>query len=191
MFGLFMSRKEIILETMLRIIAKQGIHATPMSQIARESGVATGTIYHHFKSKEDILNALYLNLKEDFGRLLANTMNEKLSYKEQYFFTCKALFNYYVDNPLKFVFAENVAKSPLISEEVKKKGKIFYQPVLDFLKDGINRGILGKANIDLISSIVFGNIISIVQLHVTKELEITESILQDAIAISWRGLIKH
>lgn len=184
-----MTKREKILNTMLRIIAEQGVHATPMSQIAKESGVATGTIYHHFKSKEDILNALYLELKEEFGKLLRNSLDGGLPFKDQFFFTCRSLYTYYIENPLIYVFAEQIAKSPLIKEDIKKQGKEFYQPILNFLEGGIKSGILKDMNVDLMSNIIFGNIICLVQLHVTKELEVDKAILEEAITISWRGVV--
>lgn len=62
-----MSKKAIVLQTTLELITKQGIHATSLSQIIKESGVANGTVYHHFKNKEEIITELYLMLTQDFG----------------------------------------------------------------------------------------------------------------------------
>ena len=50
-----MSKKAIVLQTTLELITKQGIEATSLSQIIKESGVANGTVYHHFKNKDEIL----------------------------------------------------------------------------------------------------------------------------------------
>lgn len=45
-----------IVETALRLFQQQGYEETSMEQIARESDVAKGTLYHHFPVKEAILN---------------------------------------------------------------------------------------------------------------------------------------
>jgi len=57
-----MDKRDKILEVMLRLIKEQGIQATPMAQVAKEAGVAAGTIYHHFASKEQLVNELYLKV---------------------------------------------------------------------------------------------------------------------------------
>ncbi|QTA81381.1 Transcriptional regulator, TetR family [Desulfonema limicola] len=44
-----------ILEAAVSVFAKQGFYQTTISQIAREAGVADGTIYLYFKNKDDIL----------------------------------------------------------------------------------------------------------------------------------------
>jgi AcrR family transcriptional regulator len=50
-----MSRKENILEAATELFAKQGFNGTATSEIARKAGVAQGTVFHHFKSKENLL----------------------------------------------------------------------------------------------------------------------------------------
>ncbi|ETR69122.1 MAG: TetR/AcrR family transcriptional regulator, fatty acid metabolism regulator protein [Candidatus Magnetoglobus multicellularis str. Araruama] len=44
-----------ILDAAVKIFAEQGFHNSTISQIAREAGVADGTIYLYFKNKQDIL----------------------------------------------------------------------------------------------------------------------------------------
>src|SRR5215212_8583290 len=61
-------KREAILAAALRLIARLGLHAAPMSAVAREAGVAAGTLYLYFPSKEAMINALYLELLEDRDR---------------------------------------------------------------------------------------------------------------------------
>jgi len=51
-------RRARILETAARIFARHGYRATRMDEIARESGVAEGTVYHLFTSKARLLAAV-------------------------------------------------------------------------------------------------------------------------------------
>lgn len=44
-----------ILESAVRVFAEQGFHQATIAQIARQAGVADGTIYLYFKNKDDIL----------------------------------------------------------------------------------------------------------------------------------------
>lgn len=53
------SKRDAILDAMLDIVVEQGFHEAPMSLVSERSGASPGVIYHHFASKEDILQALY------------------------------------------------------------------------------------------------------------------------------------
>src|SRR5690625_2215853 len=56
-----------IIEAAVTVIAKNGYHAAQVSKIAKEAGVADGTIYLYFKNKEDILVSLF---KEKMGQFI-------------------------------------------------------------------------------------------------------------------------
>lgn len=50
---------QTILEAAIRIFARRGYHNSTVSQIAKEAGVADGTIYLYFKNKDDILENFF------------------------------------------------------------------------------------------------------------------------------------
>jgi TetR/AcrR family fatty acid metabolism transcriptional regulator len=49
----------LILDAAQKVIAENGYHGSQVSRIAKEAGVADGTIYLYFKNKEDILISLF------------------------------------------------------------------------------------------------------------------------------------
>ena len=59
-----MERKESILKAAKQLFAKRGFHATPTSEVAKQAGVAEGTIFHHFKTKEGILVYVFEEMME-------------------------------------------------------------------------------------------------------------------------------
>jgi TetR/AcrR family transcriptional regulator, fatty acid metabolism regulator protein len=61
-------KRRQILDAAVRVFARQGFHATRVSDIADEAGVAYGLVYHYFNSKDDVLNELFI---ERWSLLLA------------------------------------------------------------------------------------------------------------------------
>jgi TetR/AcrR family transcriptional regulator, fatty acid metabolism regulator protein len=61
-------KRRQILDAAIRVFARQGFHATRVSDIADEAGVAYGLVYHYFKSKDEVLNELFV---ERWSLLLA------------------------------------------------------------------------------------------------------------------------
>lgn len=53
------TKREKILETAMRLFIENGIQGTATALIAKEAGVATGTLFHHFPTKEDLVHDLY------------------------------------------------------------------------------------------------------------------------------------
>ncbi len=52
-------KRRQILDAAICVFARQGFHATRVSDIADEAGVAYGLVYHYFKSKDRVLNELF------------------------------------------------------------------------------------------------------------------------------------
>jgi AcrR family transcriptional regulator len=63
-------KREAILEAMLELVAERGFHDAPMSLVAKRAGTSAGIIYHYFPSKDDLIRALYLQVKAKMGRFL-------------------------------------------------------------------------------------------------------------------------
>lgn len=51
-------KQKSILRASIKLFAEKGFHASSTAEIAKEAGVAEGTIFRHYKSKKDILLAV-------------------------------------------------------------------------------------------------------------------------------------
>jgi TetR/AcrR family transcriptional regulator, fatty acid metabolism regulator protein len=59
--GAAVDKRRLILDAAVRVFARQGFHGTRVSDIADEAGVAYGLVYHYFKSKDQVLNTLFVD----------------------------------------------------------------------------------------------------------------------------------
>ena len=66
------NKYHLILEAAVKVFARQGFHQSTVAQIAKEAGVADGTIYLYFKNKDDILVQFFgYRTKQVFDRFRA------------------------------------------------------------------------------------------------------------------------
>ena len=67
-----------ILEAARDLFSKQGFHATGMRAIARAAKVSLGTIYHHFRSKDELLLALIQQEVDELKSFLNELISQQL-----------------------------------------------------------------------------------------------------------------
>ncbi len=72
-----------ILETAKRLFVERGYFNTSMRDIALESGVSTGAVYHHFESKEEIAGEIYSETLEVIRNRLQNAIDRGKSAEER------------------------------------------------------------------------------------------------------------
>jgi AcrR family transcriptional regulator len=127
-------KKDSLIEAALQLFEEQGYHTTKVSDIVREAGVAQGTFYLYFKSKEDMfrriaeacLDEIAVALKEDGG---CNGTDE-----EQYYRMIHRALEVYFDNKtiLKIIYRHGVA-----SQEIAEVSEAFYQKMMMIIKQSL------------------------------------------------------
>lgn len=59
------ARREQILRAAAKVFAEKGFHATTIKDIAKEAGIADGTIYNYFKDKPALLFAIFERMRQN------------------------------------------------------------------------------------------------------------------------------
>lgn len=72
--------KDEILKSALRLFNEHGISQVSLRNISSEMGISLGNLTYHFKKREEIIDALYLNLVNKLNEVI----NEKLGMKNQF-----------------------------------------------------------------------------------------------------------
>lgn len=65
-------KQKAILDAALRICAERGIAGAPTSAISKAAGIAEGSLFTYFKTKDDLFNELYVTLRRKFSQRLTD-----------------------------------------------------------------------------------------------------------------------
>lgn len=103
----------LILETSFRLFMEKGYERTSIQDIIDHlGGLSKGAIYHHFKSKEDILTAVCERMTAESNRILLEIREKPgLTGQEK----LKLIFQESLNRPVQdqlFTFAPNFSKNP-------------------------------------------------------------------------------
>ena len=105
-------RRRQILDAAVRAFAKKGYHASRVSDIAEEAGVAYGLVYHYFESKDAVLESIF---REMWGMMVGaiNAVEEiEESPREQLRKACAIVLRTWRDYPdVVRVLVREVARS--------------------------------------------------------------------------------
>lgn len=107
------------MDAAVRVFARKGYHASRVSDIAEEAGVAHGLLYHYFDSKEELLETIF----RDTWRLMLDTINgvEDLGEpaREQLRKVAAIVLRSWRDTPdVVRVLVREVTRSPQLQQEV-------------------------------------------------------------------------
>ncbi len=105
-------KRRAILQATLDLTVERGFHDTPMSQIAKRAGVSAGIIYHYFTNKDDLIHALYRDIKQQFGGALPIDDMRTMPFPQQLKYIWIRAYRFYVAHPNETRFLEQYESSP-------------------------------------------------------------------------------
>lgn len=153
-----MDKSEKILLVALELIIERGLERTPMSMIADKAEVGMGTVYRYFKDKEDIINHIYIKIKEEEAALIfmnyADNRSVEKTFKDYY----GRMIDYFLNNHLRFSFICQYAFSPIITKEVQEKAMAKFHHFDTMYKIGLKEQLFKKLPAAHMTYFIFSSI---------------------------------
>lgn len=153
--------KRKIFETSMKLFAEKGYDATSVEEITATVGVAKGTLYYHFSSKEEIFNFLV----EEGIKLLQNSIDIKTKKFPNYIDKLKAIVLIQIKIVVKYedlitiLLSQFWGKGP-INQICQKNISKYIDKIEDIVKEGIEKGEIKNKNPQTIASEIYGLICS-------------------------------
>ncbi|MBW7458504.1 TetR/AcrR family transcriptional regulator [Paenibacillus sepulcri] len=154
-----MDKFERIIGAAVKVFAETGFHGSQVSKIAREAGVADGTIYLYFKSKEDILVSLF---RERLGELigkLKESVADSATAADAIRKICELHYTELEKNPdLAYVTQIELRQSSLeLRKSIGQAVKPYIQLIETVLIQGMEEGTFRKGlDVKLTRLLIFG-----------------------------------
>lgn len=146
-------KKQAILDTALQLFVKQGFYATSTASIAKQAGVATGTLFHHFSSKEVLINHLFLSVKQELADAIKMSISPSGDLRNDAQSLWLNAVQWAMDNPDKQLFFEQSCISPLIGNEIKEQAM---NNILGFMAELLlkaqEQGLLAYYPLDIVQA---------------------------------------
>ena len=153
--------KRKIFETSMKLFAEKGYDATSIEEITATVGVAKGTLYYHFSSKEEIFNFLV----EEGIKLLQNSIDIKTAKFSNYIDKIKAIVLVQIKIVVKYEDLITILLSQFWGHEARhqkcqKHILEYINKIEGIVEEGINRGEIKQGNPQAIASEIYGLICS-------------------------------
>lgn len=185
-----MDKQQEILKAALYLFVELGFHGTPTSRIAKEAGVANGTLFHYFKTKDELIVALYSTVKSRLSeRMYAGTRPEA-GFKDTLKIIYANALEWAMEYKEEFYFMRQFNTSPYLSliapEEISRQAK----PHMELLESAIEQKIFKDLPIELISVLINQHIYGMSQyIHSIHAGEVEKKqLINSSFDLLWRML---
>jgi AcrR family transcriptional regulator len=148
-------KRNAILEAATRVFAERGLTAAPTSEISKQAGVADGTLFTYFKTKDDLVNALYRETKLELADAMMSGFPRKKSVRTRLRHVWDGYVNWGMANPKQRKVLTQLQVSGMLSKESVEAGGAPFVEMQNMIRDAIEQHILrGDLPIELISKML-------------------------------------
>lgn len=187
-----MDKREILLQTALKLFVAQGFNDTPTSKIAKEAGIATGTLFYFFPTKDDLIVSLYLRLKglaaENINAVLSGAKSTKEMIKTYY----EESLKWSLRNPKEFLFLAQFSNSPYLKKIGNDEISAQIAPVLQIFRSAIEEKQIIDTDVNLLYTLISNQVFGVNQYLLSNKFnkKAQHKIIEDTFDLFWK-MIKN
>jgi AcrR family transcriptional regulator len=146
-------KRDAILAAAIQVIAAQGLSA-PTAMIASEAGVSNGSLFTYFKTKSDLLNHLYCDLKTEMAAVAMEGLNPKHDLRAQSLHMWNHTLQWAAAYPEKRRVLAHLGVSDDITPASREAGHKAMAPIARLLDQSRKDGAMRKAPLDFVAGLM-------------------------------------
>ena len=184
-------KRTAIMEAALKLFTERGFQGTSTAQISKEAGVATGTLFNYFPTKEDLINSLYSEVKGQLSHSMGKEVEAQSTFQDKLRKIWSNLIKWGVDNQEEFLFVGQFCSSPYITKFTREEVMKEYVFLHNLVNEGIITGEIRDFSPELTIAMFYQASRAVVNLILDSDPSQDENkVLEDGFQIIWRGLAK-
>jgi AcrR family transcriptional regulator len=148
-------KRNAILAAATRLFAERGLTAAPTSEISKEAGVAEGTLFTYFKTKDDLINALYREIKLELADAMMSDFPRKKNVRTRLRHVWDRYVNWGIAHPKQRKVLAQLQVSEVLTKESRDVGSAPFAEFQIMIRDAIEQHVLrADLPIELISKML-------------------------------------
>lgn len=185
-------KKAAIIKAAFKLFTERGFYGTPTSMISKEAGVATGTLFRYFPTKEDLINSAYSEAKSHMAAAMKAGIDDESTLEGQARRIWGNTIRWGMKNPEEFLFIEQFASSPYITKLTEKEVMSNFGFLRDIFDKGIKQRIFDDGRMMLLAEMIFdSNKAVIKQIVRSGRMDEADELIDVSFDILWRGIGKN
>ena len=184
--------KRRIFTTAIKLFAEKGYDNAGIEEITAVAGVAKGSLYYHFETKEEVFDLLL----EEGEKLLNNSIEIKFKHCNNALDKLKAIIMIQIKSIIRYtdfvtVIINNTIGETPRTQKCQKAVNNYVQKIKEVIEEGIEQGIFYEGDAEGIAYGILGVSFSGLLYRIKKEGEVTaEQIYKSYIETVIRGITK-
>lgn len=183
-----MNKDQLIIETALKLFVENGFHGTATSRIAQESGVANGTLFNYFATKEILIVEIFNSIVKKKDDFIIESIESHSVSKESFRSLFIAALHWNLENPASFHYLQQFTNSPYSKSAITRTLSHDEQPLFVLIQKGIDLVVLKPLPVAFIFSLFTAQINGVYDYLISENIakDATEELINETFELLWK-----
>lgn len=177
-----------ILSSTELLIARDGLQNLSIRSIAKEMGIASGTLYLYFKTKDDLLKRLAAQIYERYNSYIEFEIDPSGDFLEQYRELVRRKWLFFSDNPMiavnMYQYQAMLGVDDIINAAINDESSFWNR----FVNAGKKQGVIIDLPNELLYVLSIGSIMDIAYLQQFRQDSLFEGYFEEIILRTWKAM---
>lgn len=176
---------EAILAAALRVFMEQGFHGATVPEVAARAGVAAGTIYTYFPSKEALVNTLYRKWKNALAQRVYTDFPAAAEPRQQFETMWRSMAAFAIEHEEAFVFLELHHHRSYLDAESRALENQLKHFASAAVASGQAKGVFKGMDPHLLLELLFGAFGGMMRAHYEGRVKLDRGAIDAAMSACW------
>lgn len=175
------------MESAIACFAERGFWNTPTALVSKTAGVAGGTLFNYFPTKEALLTAVYLDIKRELASVLLAGIEVHADARQQLEQVWRRYIDWGLRHPGRFVVLQQLTQSRELSAESRAQGNEPFLALEQLFRDGIAAGRFFDYPAPYVAAL-FNSLAATTLEFLTAQDTPADDYVESGFALFWRGI---
>ena len=180
---------DAVVKSSIELTNKLGFSGISISKIAKKANVSPATVYIYFENKEDLLTAIYCDIRRKAEESVLTNIDTSMSIEKQFNSIWINSFSFYMNHPEYTQYREQFEQTKMM-KEVNTDDFELNKYTVELLTKGIQDRIIQDRPIPILISFAFIPIITLLRFHFGGILKLSEEHIINACEIAWKSIAR-
>jgi AcrR family transcriptional regulator len=182
-------RRQKLLASALKLFVAKGVTDTSTAEIAREAGVAAGTLFLYFPTKQVLLDELILGIGREQSAHIQELLVTPLPARESFYTIWQGTLHWFMDHPDAYQYVQQVRDTGMISAPAVQESASFFGYYYDAIQKGLAEGSIKSYPMDLIGGVLYQSIVAAMnRIRMEPDPARYDEFIQQGFDIFWDGI---
>ncbi len=185
-------KRSNLMKAALKLFVEKGVQNTSTAEIAREAGMAAGTLFIYFPTKQDLVDELALKVSKELSDNINSRLDPSLPARDSFLVIWNEVLYWFLADLEAYQYAQQIRVPGILSQAVVMETGKYFSFFYQAIQKGLEEGCIKPYSIELIGGFLYQDFIAVMNyIQMQPDAVRQQEAIRQGFELFWDGIRKQ